>query len=47
MVSVNNMGPGLRRLGPAGNFEWMSEYQTCVCAAGMLLGRLEMLSVPV
>jgi trk system potassium uptake protein TrkH len=44
VASVNNMGPGLNELGPAGNFSGLTDFQTWVCTAAMLLGRLEMLS---
>lgn len=42
---INNMGPGLNELGPAGNFNHLSDFQTWVCTFAMLLGRLELLSV--
>ncbi len=45
VASINNMGPGLGKIGPAGNYEWLSDYQTWLCTAAMLLGRLEMFSV--
>jgi trk system potassium uptake protein TrkH len=44
VASVNNMGPGLGQLGPAGNFSVLTDTQTWICTVGMLLGRLEMLS---
>lgn len=44
VASVNNMGPGLGSVGPAGNFGGLTDFQTWVCTAAMLLGRLEMLS---
>lgn len=44
VASVNNMGPGLNEVGPAGNFAGLTDYQKWVCALAMLLGRLEMLS---
>ncbi|MCW7537240.1 TrkH family potassium uptake protein [Aquabacterium sp. A7-Y] len=43
-ASVNNMGPGLGPVGPAGTFGPLSDVQTWVCTLAMLLGRLEMLS---
>ncbi|NRF68714.1 TrkH family potassium uptake protein [Aquincola sp. S2] len=45
VASVNNIGPGLGAVGPAGNFGVLSDFQTWVCTLGMLLGRLELLSV--
>jgi trk system potassium uptake protein TrkH len=44
VASVNNMGPGLGPVGPAGNFQGLSDFQTWVCTVAMLLGRLEILS---
>ena len=44
VASVNNMGPGLGEVGPAGNFAGLSDFQTWVLTVAMLLGRLEMLS---
>ena len=44
VASVNNMGPGLNEVGPAGNFQGLTDFQTWVCTLAMLLGRLEMLS---
>ena len=44
VASVNNMGPGLGPVGPAGNFQGLSDFQTWVCTLAMLLGRLEILS---
>ncbi|GAP35828.1 potassium uptake protein TrkH [Piscinibacter sakaiensis] len=43
--SVNNMGPGLNEIGPAGNYQPFTDVQTWVCTLAMLLGRLELLSV--
>ena len=45
VASVNNLGPGIGPTGPAGNYQWLSDFQTWVCTLGMLLGRLEILSV--
>lgn len=44
VACVNNMGPGLGAVGPAGNFAGLNAFQTWVCTLAMLLGRLEMLS---
>jgi trk system potassium uptake protein TrkH len=44
VASVNNMGPGLNEVGPAGTFGGLTAYQKWVCVLAMLLGRLEMLS---
>jgi len=45
VASVNNIGPGLGEVGPAGNFGGLSDFQTWVCTFGMLLGRLELLGL--
>jgi len=45
--SINNMGPGMSRIGPASNFSVLSDAQTWICTAAMLLGRLEIFSVVV
>jgi trk system potassium uptake protein TrkH len=44
-ASLNNIGPGLHQVGPATNFSVLSDFQTWVCTATMLLGRLELLTV--
>lgn len=44
IASVNNMGPGLNEVGPAGNYASLSAPQLWICSLAMLLGRLEMLS---
>ena len=45
VACINNTGPGLGQVGPAGNFQGLSDLQTWVCSVVMLLGRLELLSV--
>jgi trk system potassium uptake protein TrkH len=45
IASVNNIGPGLGDVGPAVNFKGLTDYQTWICTLGMLLGRLELLTV--
>jgi trk system potassium uptake protein TrkH len=45
VASVNNLGPGLGSVGPAGNFQVLSDFQTWVCSVAMLLGRVELLSI--
>jgi trk system potassium uptake protein TrkH len=45
IACVNNIGPGLGAVGPSTNFGVLSDFQTWVCTFGMLLGRLELLSV--
>jgi trk system potassium uptake protein TrkH len=45
VASVNNLGPAIGPTGPAGNYQVLTDFQTWVCTVGMLLGRLEILSV--
>ena len=45
IASVNNTGPGLGPVGPAGNYGSLTDFQTWVCTLAMLLGRLEMFSL--
>jgi trk system potassium uptake protein TrkH len=45
IATINNAGPGLGVVGPAGNYQGLTDFQTWVCAIAMLLGRLEIFSV--
>ena len=45
VACVNNIGPGLGEVGPAGNYQGLIDFQTWVCTLAMLLGRLELLSL--
>lgn len=45
MASINNMGPGLGKVGPATNYQVLSDFQTWVCSVVMLLGRLELITL--
>jgi len=45
LASVNNCGPGLGVVGPASNYQGLSDFQTWVCTFGMLVGRLEIFTV--
>ncbi|OZI28029.1 potassium transporter Trk [Bordetella genomosp. 1] len=45
MAMINNTGPALGALGPMGNFGSLTDFQTWVCTFGMLIGRLELLTV--
>jgi len=47
VATVNNIGPGLGRVGPTGNFGTLTDFQTWICTVGMLLGRLELIAVMV
>ncbi|WP_417423360.1 TrkH family potassium uptake protein [Hoeflea sp.] len=45
-TALSNVGPGLGDIiGPAGNFQSLSDVQKWLLAAGMLLGRLELFTV--
>jgi trk system potassium uptake protein TrkH len=44
IACINNAGPGLGVVGPAGNYQGLTDFQTWVCALAMLLGRLEIFS---
>ncbi|HLL11201.1 MAG TPA: potassium transporter TrkG [Rubrivivax sp.] len=45
VACVNNIGPGLGEVGPALNYGGLTDFQTWVCSAAMVLGRLELLSL--
>ncbi len=45
VACINNTGPGLGRVGPAENFQGLTDFQTWVCSVTMLLGRLELMAV--
>ena len=45
IACLNNIGPGMGLVGPAGNFGGLNEFQIWLCSLAMLLGRLELLSV--
>ncbi len=45
VACLNNTGPGLGQVGPAANYQGLTDFQTWVCSVAMLLGRLELLSV--
>ena len=45
IACINNTGPGLGQVGPASNYQGLTDFQTWVCTFAMLLGRLELLSV--
>jgi trk system potassium uptake protein TrkH len=45
IATINNMGPGLGVVGPASNFQGLTDFQTWICSLAMLLGRLEIFSV--
>lgn len=45
VACINNAGPGLNQVGPAGNYQGLTDFQTWVCTAAMLIGRLEIFTV--
>ena len=45
VACINNMGPGLNQVGPASTFAVLTDFQTWVCTAVMLLGRLELFTL--
>jgi trk system potassium uptake protein TrkH len=45
IASINNAGPGLGAVGPVQNYGSLTDTQTWICTAAMLLGRLEIFSV--
>lgn len=47
IACVNNIGPGLGEVGPAVNYGSLSDFQIWVLTFGMMLGRLELLTVMV
>jgi trk system potassium uptake protein TrkH len=42
---INNMGPGLGRVGPATTYAVLNDFQTWICTIAMLLGRLELFTL--
>ena len=45
IACINNAGPGLGIVGPASNYQGLTDFQTWVCSLAMLLGRLEIFSM--
>jgi len=45
IASINNAGPGLGAVGPAGNYASLTDFQTWICSTAMFLGRLELFTV--
>jgi len=42
VATLNNIGPGLHEVGPATTYALLTDFQTWVLAAAMLMGRLEL-----
>jgi trk system potassium uptake protein TrkH len=45
IACINNAGPGLGLVGPGSNYGMLNDFQTWVCSAAMLLGRLEVFTI--
>lgn len=45
IACINNAGPGLGLVGPGSNYGVLTNFQTWVCSAAMLLGRLEVFTI--
>jgi trk/ktr system potassium uptake protein len=45
IACINNAGPGLGLVSPGSNYGVLSDFQTWVCSAAMLLGRLEVFTI--
>jgi trk system potassium uptake protein TrkH len=45
IACINNVGPGLGVVGPAGNFSALTTFQTWICTLAMLAGRLEIFTL--
>ena len=45
LACINNTGPGLGLVGPGSNYGVLNNFQTWVCSAAMLLGRLEIFTI--
>ncbi|QID19644.1 TrkH family potassium uptake protein [Nitrogeniibacter mangrovi] len=45
VATLNNTGPGLNAVGAGANYAVLNDFQTWICAAAMLLGRLEIFTL--
>ena len=45
VACINNTGPGLGAVGPAGTYAVLTDFQTWLCTMAMLLGRLELMTL--
>ena len=45
VASINNVGLGLGKVGPASNYGVLTDFQTWVCTLAMLIGRLEIFTL--
>jgi trk system potassium uptake protein TrkH len=47
VACLNNTGPGLNLVGPSTTYAVLTDFQARVCTWAMLLGRLEIFTLPV
>lgn len=47
IACINNAGPGLNVVGPAQNYQALTDFQVWICSLAMLAGRLEIFSLVV
>lgn len=45
VACISNTGPGLNEVGPATTYAVLTDFQTWICTAAMLIGRLESFGV--
>ncbi|WP_323001879.1 TrkH family potassium uptake protein [Denitromonas sp.] len=45
IACINNTGPGMNSIGPAGNYAGLTDFQTWVCSIAMIIGRLEVFTL--
>lgn len=45
IACINNTGPGLGQVGPATTYAGLNDFQTWICTAAMLLGRLQLFTL--
>ena len=45
VACINNAGPGLNVVGPAQNYQSLTDFQTWICSLAMLIGRLEVMTI--
>jgi trk system potassium uptake protein TrkH len=45
VACINNAGPGLNVVGPAQNYQALTDFQVWICSLAMLVGRLEVMTI--
>lgn len=45
VVCICNTGPGLNQIGPGKTYAFLNDFQTWICTASMLIGRLELFTL--